>query len=260
MIATDESNNTTQKRRGRPPGSKNKPKTDSSETKRTASEATASNEPKRRGRNPNQAVSDVTDNATQHTTTSDTPKSKTVKADTTDSAMSKTGMKKKQTRNRPDLQKFGYEYAEPGDNSRYIRQALVSIDLPPIDISDPKQVENRLRQYFEYCAAEDIKPRVSGMANWLGVHRDTLNCWKNGKDRRGQGYSEMMEKYMGLMEELWESYMLDGEVNTVAGIFLGKIMFGYKEPTEVIVSKGQPLIEQTAPEQLEEYLNTVDAD
>lgn len=169
-------------------------------------------------------------------------------------------VKKKQTRNRPDLQKFGYEYAEPGDNSRYIRQALVSVDLPPIDISDPQQVENRIRQYFEYCAQEDIKPRVSGMANWLGVHRDVLNRWKNGKDRRGQGYSEMMLKYMGLMEELWESYMLDGKVNTVAGIFLGKIMFGYREPTEVIVSQGQPVVEQVDPKQIEEYLDVIDAE
>jgi len=186
----------------------------------------------------------------------------------TKAAMSKTELtpeqagqivKKKQTRNRPDLKNFGAEYCEPGDNSRYIRQALASVDLPPIDISDEKQVEERIRQYFEYCAGQDIKPRVSGMANWLGIHRDTLNTWQRGTARKGT-HMEIVQKYMGLMEELWESYMLDGKVNTVAGIFLGKIMFGYREPTEVIVSTGQPLGEQVDAKQIEEYLDVIDAE
>ena len=34
--------------------------------------------------------------------------------------------------------------AEPGDNSRFIRFALTAWNLPPIDISDPKQVEQRI--------------------------------------------------------------------------------------------------------------------
>ena len=220
VIDTDEPNNTTPKRRGRPPGSKNKPKTDC---------ATSKTETGNTGFGANTSMS------------------KTVSA---------TGRLKQ-----PGHTKRYAELAEPGDNSRYIRQAMVSVDLPPIDISDPKQVENRILEYFAWCEANDTKPKVVGMANWLGVHRDTLNGWKNGSRRAGQGFSEIIQKYMGLLEELWETYMLEGKVNTVAGIFLGKIMFGYKEPTEVIVSTANPLGDtQKDPEQLEEYLNTVDAD
>ena len=57
-------------------------------------------------------------------------------------------VKQKQHRNRPDLAKFGEEYTEPGDNARYLRYAMASWDLPPIDISDPKQVEHRIVEYF----------------------------------------------------------------------------------------------------------------
>lgn len=219
------------KRRGRPPGSKNK-----------TSANTTSTEPKRRGRPPKAQTESNSTGSKANTAMS--------KTDSATGALKKWGKPK-----------YGAELANPGDNSMYIRQALVSIDLPPIDISDPKQVEARIQQYFEWCEANDVKPKVVGMANWLGVHRDTLNGWKNGSRRAGQGFSEVVQKYMGLMEELWETYMLEGKVNTVAGIFLGKIMFGYKEPTEVIVSTGNPYGEnQKAPEQLEEYLNTVDAD
>ena len=59
--------------------------------------------------------------------------------------------KTKRKRNRPDLADFGNEHAEPGDNSRFLRFALASWDLPPIDISDPKQVEQRIKEYL--CTA-----------------------------------------------------------------------------------------------------------
>ena len=39
-------------------------------------------------------------------------------------------VKTKRKRNRPDLADFGNEHAEPGDNSRFLRFALASWDLP----------------------------------------------------------------------------------------------------------------------------------
>ena len=42
---------------------------------------------------------------------------------------------------------------EPGENARYIRFAMASLDLPPIDISDPDQVKERIAQYFQHCAS-----------------------------------------------------------------------------------------------------------
>ena len=50
-----------------------------------------------------------------------------------------------------DLTAEGAGNMEPGENSRFVRHALVSWNMPPIDISDPKQVEQRIGEYFEYC-------------------------------------------------------------------------------------------------------------
>ena len=146
----------------------------------------------------------------------------------------------KRKRNRPDLANFGAENAEPGDNSRFLRHALVSWDLPPIDISDPKQVENRIIEYFTYCAENDRKPNMVGMSNWLGVDRDTVKTWKSG-EYRGETHSAVVKKAVDIMEELWVDYMLNGKVNPASGIFLGKNMFGYKDTQDVVVTPNRPM-------------------
>ena len=147
--------------------------------------------------------------------------------------------KPKQHRNRPDLANYGYENAKPGDNARYLRNALVALELPPIDVADAEQVENRIKQYFNWCIENDQKPKVSGMANWLGVHRDTINSWFRG-ECRSNTHSDLIKKYYGILEELWESYMQDGTINTVSGIFLGKILFGYRETSEIVLTPNSP--------------------
>jgi len=143
-------------------------------------------------------------------------------------------------------EKFGEEGAEPGDNSRFLRQALVSWDLPPIDISDPAQVENRLKEYFTFCIENDKKPNMIGMANWLGVSRETVRTWKNGEYREDT-HSALIKKSLGLLEELWVDYMQNGKINPASGIFLAKNMFGYRDVVDIAPAKPAPLGE--APDQ-----------
>ena len=138
-------------------------------------------------------------------------------------------------RNRPDLKNFGAENAAPGDNARYLRFAMASLDLPPIDISDPVQVENRLRDYFAFCMENDRKPSVVGMCNWLGISRDTLNTWRRGEYREAS-HSDLINKAYGLLEELWTDYMVNGKVNPASGIFLGKNLFGYKDTQDIVLT------------------------
>lgn len=122
-----------------------------------------------------------------------------------------------------------------GDNSRYLRHAKAAWDLKPIDISDPKQVEDRLKWYFDHCADDDMKPTVNGMCNALGIHRDTLCDWKNG-DNRAATHQPIIQRAYRLLEEMWEMYMMNGKINPVSGIFLGKSMFGYQDKQEIVVT------------------------
>lgn len=127
---------------------------------------------------------------------------------------------------------------EPGTNSAYVRHALASLNMPPIDISDPQQVEERIGWYFNHCIDEDMKPTVKGFCNALGIARQSLHQWKTGKFRADTHQAIICRAY-DLLEELWELNMVNGKINPVSGIFLGKNNFGYRDQQEYVVTPNQ---------------------
>ena len=129
---------------------------------------------------------------------------------------------------------------EPGDNSRFVRHALASWGLPPIDISDEKQVSERIQMYFQYCVDNDRRPQVIGMCNWLGISRDTLNKWVNG-ETRGATHTDIIKRAYATMEEMWTDYMQYGKISPPTGIFLAKNWYGYKDIADVVVTPNNPL-------------------
>ncbi len=147
-------------------------------------------------------------------------------------------VKKKKPKNGLEVMKdFG---AEPGENSRFIRFAMASWDLPPIDISDPQQVKDRIGLYFEHCAKNDRKPQIVGMCNWLGISRQALNEWKNGETRSAT-HGDIIKKACAFIEEMWADYMMSGKLNPASGIFLAKNWFSYKDVADVVVTPNNPL-------------------
>jgi hypothetical protein len=136
----------------------------------------------------------------------------------------------------PGKKNFGEENIQAGDNSRYLRHALATLNLPPIDISNAEQVSERLGWYFNHCADNDMKPTVNGMCNSLGIHRDTLHTWRTGEYRADSHQAIIMKAYR-VLEELWEDYMLNGKINPVSGIFLSKNLFyGYADKQEFVLT------------------------
>lgn len=164
--------------------------------------------------------------------------------------------KKVRKRNRPDLDKFGEENTEPGDNSRYLRYAMASLSLPPIDISDAEQVEKRIFDYFYFCEEHDRKPNMVGIANWLGVDSTTLSSWKRG-EYRASTHSPVIKKAVMILEELWVDYMQNGKINPASGIFLAKNMFSYKDQQDITIRPDSPYGEQKSIEQLERELDAL---
>ena len=97
----------------------------------------------------------------------------------------------------------------------------------------------------------DRKPNMIGMANWLGVHRDTVHQWKTGATRSNTHY-DLIKKAIDILEELWVDYMQNGKINPASGIFLGKNMFGYKDQQDLVVTPNNPLGEEPDPDKLVE--------
>lgn len=129
---------------------------------------------------------------------------------------------------------------EPGDNSRFVRHAFVAWNLPPIDISDPAQVEERIGCYFQHCIDNDRRPGVIGMCNWLGISRQTLNEWENGVTR-GATHGDIIKKAKCICEEIWADLMMSNKLNPGAGCFMGKNWFNYTDTQQIVLTPNNPL-------------------
>ena len=140
--------------------------------------------------------------------------------------------------------------AQPGDNTKFLTHAMRVRELPRIDTSDPVQVENRIKEYFAMCAVDDIKPTVKGFLNALRIGKTTLWEWKQGVVRAGTHQAIILEAY-DMLEEMWEHYMMNGKINPVSGIFLGKNNFGYQDKQEYVVTPNQNGISTTDPTVIE---------
>ena len=150
-------------------------------------------------------------------------------------------------------------FAEPGDNSKFIRFALASWDLPPIDISDPQQVKERIGMYFRHCAENDRKPQIVGMCNWLGITRETLGTWRKGEYRNGT-HSDIIQKACAFIEEMWADFMLNGKINPASGIFLAKNWYGYKDVADVVVTPNNPYQGASEDELKQKYISDMATD
>ena len=132
---------------------------------------------------------------------------------------------------------------EPGDNAKYISVNLKLFNLPPIDLHQPDQVQERLTKYFEIHFEADMKPTVAGMAMALGIDRrrlweiktnaPTTNKWL---DDIPTPVKDSIKKAYDFLETLWENYMHNGKINPVSGIFLAKNNFGYQDKTEYVLT------------------------
>ena len=132
---------------------------------------------------------------------------------------------------------------EQGDNTKYLMLGMRLFNLPPIDLKDPVQVNDRLNEFFRIHADADMKPTVSGMGMALGLDRRRLWEIKTGAPTSNRWVEELptltkdsIKKAYEYMEILWENYMQNGKINPVSGIFLGKNNFGYQDKTEYVVT------------------------
>ena len=149
--------------------------------------------------------------------------------------------------------------AEPGENSRFIRFALTSWNLPPIDISDPKQVEQRIGEYFQHCMDCDRRPQVVGMCNWLGINRDTLNSWLRGETRTAT-HTDIIKKAYGFLEEMWAEAMLTNRLNPATGCFIGKNWYQYSDTQQIIVTPNNPYQATSDDDLKDKYLTDIPSD
>lgn len=158
---------------------------------------------------------------------------------------------------RPDITERQSINISPGDMGKYMNNALEIFNLPPIDTDDAEAVGVRLGEYFTIVCKNGMKPSVAGMAMALGISRITLWEWVT-TGRKGTEVTNTLKRGYQLLNQMMEDYMQNGQINPVAGIFLMKNNFNYRDQQEMVVTPNTPLGEQRNPEEVrQKYLDSV---
>ena len=141
----------------------------------------------------------------------------------------------------------------PGDNKKYLEHSLAMMDWKQPDMKDAEAVQQRVIDYFQLCAKNDMKPTFAGMALAFGIDRRTLWKWCNdvpGGRNLAPEIRETLKKGQQLLNAQMEDYMQNGKINPVSGIFLMNNNYGYTNQQEVILRPDSPLGEKADPEAL----------
>lgn len=157
---------------------------------------------------------------------------------------------------RSDLAHFGSDLALPDDNAKAVKFIMELGMLPLIDLSDPEQIRNRVNEYWQLCVQYDTKPLVSGLADALGIDRRRLYELTHDVPGRElgttlEGRVELKRAY-GRLEVLWEHYSVNGKMNPVTSIFLGKNNYGYKDKVELVATTQSKLVDADVESLVEE--------
>lgn len=96
-------------------------------------------------------------------------------------------------------------------------------------VNEPEEIRERLNFFFDWCSRKQLRPTVSLMCLCLGHPRQTLWTWQQRGGERGA----MIDRAKQLLEALTETWLLTGKTNPVAGIFVLKSQFGFKDTVTI---------------------------
>lgn len=139
---------------------------------------------------------------------------------------------------------------EKGSNTKILESALYWRNRPPVNLEDAEELEDRINEYFDYCAKRDEKPTKAGVRLATGISVQRFSRILSGENRANSVQQEVLLQAMDVLEYGWESYMLNGKVNPASGIFIGKNQFGYKDQVDVVAAPAQPLGELASAEDI----------
>ena len=142
---------------------------------------------------------------------------------------------------------------EPGENTKYLNHSLARMKWKKPDMKSVEAVQERMMNYFQLCADNDMKPSFAGMALAFGVDRTTMWKWCNGSSDIKPLAPEIrnaLKKGQQILNAQMEDYMQNGKINPVSGIFLMKNNMGYTDQQEVVLRPDSPLGEKADPEAL----------
>lgn len=156
-------------------------------------------------------------------------------------------MKKPRGGNSPVIGDNGV-HTEPGDNSRYASILLQINQWGNVDLSDVDALEDRFNLFIQFCAQNDI--RITNQLTYLalGIDKDDVFNWENGRTRT-QRHSDFIKKVKSFCASYREMLGADGRLNPVTLVWWQKNYDGMVDRSEVVLTPNNPLASVTDPEE-----------
>lgn len=107
-------------------------------------------------------------------------------------------------------------------------------------VKDDKECAERVWEYFSECAEQGVIPMWEELALHLGVRRDTIWDWLNGRGCSAER-TDLMEKSKEILATVEGRLALGNRANIAAYIFRAKNFFGMKDQQEVVITPNNPL-------------------
>ena len=128
---------------------------------------------------------------------------------------------------------------EEGTNRKVLKHSndVSALSIEPVDVQNPDEVQDRIRHYFELCMENDMKPTIPELGMAFGHNRDWVLRIVQGRNSTLNDISVgYFQAAYNMINGQLEQYMLNGDTNVVAGIFIAKNNFGYKDQQETVVA------------------------
>lgn len=142
-------------------------------------------------------------------------------------------------------------------NANYIVHAKRLSDLPPVALSDPEAIRDRVDWYYQLCMTDGVRPNLPGFALAFGLTRTGLMNALSDR-RMTRDCAEELGRGIAMLDEIMSALTLDGRIMPVASIYLMNNWLGYKNASEVTTRTEQveSSVDQKALEQ--KYQTVID--
>lgn len=150
-----------------------------------------------------------------------------------------------------NLQNAGAD-ASPELINNSIQIAMDIFQAPTPDLHDPQQVRDAIINYFASCQRNNTRPGNLGLYAALGMSRQDFNDVLRGKNKSkvSPDCIDMLKKANRSIGAYRENLALNGKINPVTYIFMGKNYDGLTDTQQIEVSAAPGPAAQQTPEEI----------
>lgn len=122
--------------------------------------------------------------------------------------------------------------------TRNARELFISVTENPVDLHNPEDVRRAIIEYFDRCERNSLRPGNLGLYAALGMNKSDWANAKLGKSKTKVSPESirLIEKATYALGQYREGLALEGKLNPVTFIFMGKNYDGMEDNSRVEVT------------------------